>query len=128
MCCDYLCLAVLPEVNISAIDPVLPGGNLVLTCSATGDTPLIYMWTMAGEKKVMNADNSTGKFTINNLQKKQFGIYTCKVSNNLGSGASNITVQQASECCSREFSLSFYNIVCCIDIIPAPYMTIRLIY
>ena len=96
-------------VSISSIDPVPLGENIVLNCSATGDTPLMYTWTRKGSINVINATNrSTGTLTLSNLTNNQFALYTCNVSNQLGSGASKITVQQASECCCHKFFLSFY--------------------
>jgi len=84
-------------VNIATIDPVVPESNVTLNCSATGDTPLTYQWTMEGNDTTINTDTSTGMLTLTNVTEDQFGTYICNVSNALGDGVSNITVVQASK-------------------------------
>ena len=88
-----------PEVTIATIDLVVPGDDVTLNCSATGDTPLTYQWTMEGNDTTINTDTSTGILTLTNVMEDQFGTYICNVSNVLGNGVSNITVVQASKYC-----------------------------
>jgi len=80
-------------VTIALIHPVVPGDNVTLNCSATGDTPLTYQWTMEGNDTTINTDTSTGILTLINITGNQFGTYICNVSNALGDGVSNIVVQ-----------------------------------
>ena len=88
---------VIPQVNISAIDPVVPGDNVTLNCSATGSTPLTYQWTVEGSDTTINTDTSTGILTLTNFMESQFGTYICNVSNVLGNEVNSITVEQASK-------------------------------
>ena len=91
--------AVIPEVTIATIDLVVTGDDVTLNCSATGDTPLTYQWTVESNDTTINTDNSTGILTLTNFMEGQFGTYICNVSNVLGNGISNITVEQASKYC-----------------------------
>ena len=84
-------------MTIATIDPVVPGDNVTLNCSATGDTPLTYQWTMEGSDTTINTDTSTGILTLTNFMEDQFGTYMCNVSNILGDGVSNITIEQAGK-------------------------------
>ena len=79
------------------IDPVVPESNVTLNCSATGDTPLTYQWTMEGNDTTINTDTSTGILALTNFMEGQFGTYICNVSNGFGDGVSNITIEQASK-------------------------------
>ena len=88
---------VIPEVTIATTDPAVPGDNVTLNCSATGDTPLTYQWTMEGNDTTIITDTSTGILTLTNFTEDQFGTYICNVSNALGDKVSNITVVQASK-------------------------------
>ena len=94
-----LTLAAAPEVTIAEVGLAIPGDNVTLTCSATGDTPLTYQWTMQGSTHILNSDNSTGTLELLNIAESQFGTYTCTVSNALGEGVSNVTIEQASKYC-----------------------------
>ena len=87
---------VIPEVTVATIDLVVPGDDATLNCSATGDTPLIYQWTMEGNDTTINTDTSTGTLTLTNFMEDQFGTYICNVSNVLGNEMRNITVERAS--------------------------------
>ena len=82
-------------MTIVPINPAIPGDNVTLNCSATGDTPLTYQWTMEGNDTTINTDTSTGILTLTNFMESQYGTYICNVSNVLGNGMSNITVEQA---------------------------------
>ena len=84
-------------MTIATIDPAIPRDNVTLNCSATGDTPLTYQWTMEGNDTTINTDKSTGMLTLTNITEDQFGTYICNVSNALGDGVSNTTVVQASK-------------------------------
>ena len=84
-------------MTIATIDPVVPGDNVTLNCSATGDTPLTYQWTMEGNDTTINTNTSTGILILTNFMDGQFGTFICNVSNVLGNGMSNITVEQASK-------------------------------
>ena len=84
-------------MTIATIEPVVPGDNVTLNCSATGDTPLTYQWTTEGNETIINTDTSTGILTLIHLMEDQYGTYICNVSNVLGSEVNSITVVQASE-------------------------------
>ena len=87
----------IPEVTTDEVDPAVPGDNVTLQCSATGDTPFTYQWTMQGSTEVLNSDTSMGRLKLLEIKESQFGTYICSVSNALGIGASNVTIEQASE-------------------------------
>ena len=87
----------MPQVTISAIYPAVPGDNVTLNCSATGDIPLTYQWTMEGSDTTINTDTSTGILTLTNFMEDQFGTYMCNVSNVLGNGLNSINIEQASK-------------------------------
>ena len=95
--CSLITLVAAPEVTIAEVGLAVPGDNITLTCSATGDTPFTYQWTMQGSTDVLNSDNSTGTLELLNIAESQIGTYICTVSNDLGEGVSNITVEQASK-------------------------------
>ena len=84
-------------MTIAPIDPAVPGHDVTLNCSATGDTPLTYQWTMEGNDTTINTDTSKGILTLTNFMESQYGAYICNVSNDLGDGVSNITIEQASK-------------------------------
>ena len=86
-------------MTIADIEVALPGDNVTLNCSATGDTPLTYQWTIQGSADVINSDNSTGTLELLNIAESQIGTYTCTVSNALGEGVSDVTIEQASKYC-----------------------------
>ena len=87
----------IPEVTTDEVDPAVPGDNVTLQCSATGDTPFTYQWTMQGSTDVLNNDTSMGILQLLEIKESQFGTYICSVSNALGMDASNVTIEQASE-------------------------------
>ena len=88
-----LCCADIPVVSIDEVNPLIPGENVTLNCSATGDRPLTYQWTM---QAILNSDNSTGILNLTGIGESDFTAYTCTVSNTLGSDESNITLEQGS--------------------------------
>ena len=94
---NSLTLVAAPEVTIAEVGLAVPGDNVTLTCSATGDTPFTYQWTMQGSADVLNSDNSTGTLELLNIAESQIGTYTCTVSNDLGEGVSDVTIEQASK-------------------------------
>ena len=85
----------IPEVTTEEVDPAVPGDNVTLSCSATGDTPLIYQWTMEGSSVVLNTDNTTGSLDLVNIQEDQFGTYLCTVTNSLGTATGEVTLERA---------------------------------
>ena len=87
----------IPEVTTDEVDPAIPGDNVTLQCSATGDTPFTYQWTMQGSTEVLNNDTTVGILQLPDIEENKFGTYMCSVTNALGMGASNVTVIQASE-------------------------------
>ena len=93
----YFFYTALPEVSIADVEAALPGDSVILNCSATGDTPLTYQWTMEGSTDIINTDNSTGILTLTDITLTDFGTYTCNVSNTLGNTESDVSLQQASE-------------------------------
>ena len=99
-------------MTIATIDPVTPGDNATLNCSATGDTPLTYQWTMEGNDTTINTDTSKGILTLTNVTEDQFGTYICNVSNALGDGVSSIVVQPSELIYARMNSLrAVYHII-----------------
>ena len=95
--CSLITPVAAPEVTIAEVGLAVPGDNVTLTCSATGDTPFTYQWTMQGSADVINSDNSTGTLELLNIAESQIGTYICTVSNAVGEGVSNITIEQASK-------------------------------
>ena len=93
----HLHVTVMPKVAIVDVDLAIPGDNVTLNCSATGDTPLTYQWTMQGSSGILNSDTSDGILELMDIQERQFGTYICTVSNALGVGVSNVTIEQASK-------------------------------
>ena len=83
-------------MTIGDVDLAVPGDNVTLNCSATGDSPLTYQWTMQGNSTILNSDNSTGILNLTDIGVSDFTAYTCTVSNALGSGESSITLEQGS--------------------------------
>ena len=92
-----MCYTGLPEVSVDDVEAALPGDNVTLNCSAAGDNPLTYQWTMQGSTDSLNTDNTTGILTLTDITMNDFGTYTCTVSNVLGSTASDVTLEQASK-------------------------------
>ena len=88
---------VVPSVSIADIEPAFVGDDVTLNCSATGDIPLIYQWTMEGSTDVLNSDNTTGELNLTNIEVSDFGTYVCAVSNALQSSTASITLEQASK-------------------------------
>ena len=73
------------------------GDDVTLNCSATGDTPLVYQWTMQDSDIILNSDNTTGVLILTSITGAEFGTYVCTVSNNLANTTANIDVIQASK-------------------------------
>ena len=67
---------------------------MTLTCSATGDTPLVYQWTMQDSDIILNSDNTTGILMLTSITEAEFGTYVCTVSNALGMATSDIALEQ----------------------------------
>ena len=84
-------------MTIIDVNLAIPGDNVTLKCSATGDTPLIYQWTIQGNSEILNSDTSSGILELMDIQESQFGTYICTVSNALGVGVSNTVIEQASK-------------------------------
>ena len=84
-------------MTIGDVDLAVPGENVTLNCSATGDRPLTYQWTMQGSSTILNSDNSTGTLELVDIQESQFGTYTCTVTNDLGEGTDSVDLEQASK-------------------------------
>lgn len=89
-----MCYTVLLEVSIDDVEAALPGDNITLTCSPTGDTPFMFQWTMHDSISILTTDM---KLELIDIQENQFGTYICSVSNAQGRGTTNITIEQASE-------------------------------
>ena len=86
-------------MTINDVGLAVPGDNVTLTCSATGDTPFIYQWTIEGNNStdILNTNTSSGILTLTNIVESDFGIYTCEVFNALGNDAESIVLEQASK-------------------------------
>ena len=114
-CSPYISAA-LPEVSIEGIEAALIGDNVTLNCTATGDTPFTYQWTVQGSTDILNEDSSSGiltsvqgstdilnegsssgVLTLTNITMTDFETYTCEVFNILGSSASDIVLEQGSK-------------------------------
>ena len=98
-CVIVITYADIPVVSITdEIDPLIPGDNVTLTCSATGDTPFTYQWTIEGNSTdILNTNTSSGILTMTNIVESDFGTYTCEVFNALGDDAESIVLEQASK-------------------------------
>ena len=90
-------LVAVPEVSTDEVNIAIPGDNVTLNCTATGDTPLTYQWTVQGSSDILNNDQNTGILELMNIHESQFGIYICNVSNALGTGTSKVTIERASK-------------------------------
>ena len=77
------------------VDPAVPGDNVTLNCTATGDTPLVYQWTTEGSTTVIDSDNATGTLELADIQENQFGTYVCTVTNDLGVATNEVILEQA---------------------------------
>ena len=84
-------------MTIIDVNLAIPGDNVTLNCSATGDTPLTYQWTIQGNSDILNSDTSSGILELMDIQESQFGTYICTVSNALGVGVSSTVIEQASK-------------------------------
>ena len=100
-------------MTIGDVDLAVPGDNVTLSCSATGDTPLTYQWTMQGNSTVLNSNNSTGTLELVDIQESQFGTYTCTVTNDLGEGTDSVDLERASKSIPQQIYRSFYVIFPC---------------
>ena len=62
---------------------------------ATGDPPITYTWVLRGQENIrLNSDPTNCNFTT---QAKQYGVYICITTNNLGTDAASIDIIQASK-------------------------------
>ena len=84
----------LPNVTVDDVDVALPGDNVTLNCSATGDTPFTFQWTMQDSTAILSTDMT---LELMDITEDQFGTYICSVTNALGEGTSNVTIERASE-------------------------------
>ncbi|CAI8053582.1 hypothetical protein GBAR_LOCUS29303 [Geodia barretti] len=84
-----------PSVSIANIETAVAGDDVTLNCTATGDTPLVYQWTIEGSTTVLNSDNTTGTLELADIQENQFGTYVCTVTNDLGMATSEVILEQA---------------------------------
>ena len=116
MIVELLLYADIPVVSITdEIDPLITGDNVTLTCSATGDTPFTYQWTIEGNNTdILNTNTSSGILTFTNIVESDFGTYTCEVFNALGNDAESIVLEQASKLLffahlASHFSISLYS-------------------
>ena len=94
---SYTTYIAIPEATTDETDPAIPGDNVTLQCSATGDTPFTYQWTMQGSTDVLNNDTTVGILQLPDIEESQFGTYICSVSNALGMDAISVTIEQASQ-------------------------------
>ena len=96
------CSVDLLEVTIADVDPALPGDSVTLNCSATGDTPFTYQWTMQGISDILNSDTSSGILVLTDIALTDFGTYICNVSNIFGSSTSDANLEQGGKlfCCN----------------------------
>ena len=103
-------------MTINDVGLAVPGDNVTLTCSATGDTPFIYQWTIEGNSTdILNTNTSVGILELMDIQESQFVTYICTVINDLGQGMSSVNVVQAGmlyfmTCPER--NVSFYKLCC----------------
>ena len=91
----FFLIAELPEVTIADVDIAVSGDDVTLNCSATGSTPLTYQWTREGSNTILNSNTSTGILFLTDIMASEIGTYVCNVSNIVGNGLSNITIELA---------------------------------
>ena len=77
------------------VEAALVGDDITLNCSATGDSPLVYQWTMQGSSTILNSDNTTGILALMDITASDFGTYVCEVSNYLGMATSDVILEEA---------------------------------
>ena len=72
-------------------DPVALGAMIELACVATNGTPpLTFTWTRDSDgMEVFNSTSGVYSFTVAN---DNTGLYTCNISNPLGSNTTSVTV------------------------------------
>ena len=95
MSVNNIFLSDVPEVTTDVVDPAVVGDDVTLNCTASGDPPLVYQWTLEGNTTVLNSDNTTGTLELTDIQENEFGTYVCTVTNDLGTTTSEVTLEQA---------------------------------
>ena len=83
-----------PDVTVGDVDVALPGDNVTLNCSAIGDTPFTFQWTMQDSTAILSTDMT---LELMDITEDQFGTYICNVTNALGEGTSSVIIERASE-------------------------------
>ncbi len=73
--------------------PVIIGTSIIIECSASGDTPINYMWEQVGQGGVVLSTEES--FTLMVTDVSQYGMYRCTATNILGSDSGTVDVVQA---------------------------------
>ena len=84
-------------MSVADVEAALVGDDITLNCSATGDSPLVYQWTMQGSSTILNSDNTTGILALMDITASDFGTYVCEVSNDLTTSSANTSLELASK-------------------------------
>ena len=72
-------------------EPVVLGEDFILTCNATGDEPIDYVWTRESDMMMTNGT----KLTVVTATAADIGLYRCNASNLFGEDSATVTVVQA---------------------------------
>ncbi len=68
-------------VSLPQSQTVVAGSNVIFNITATGASPLYYVWCLNGNKMGGSLDDTTGSFTITNVQDASAGVWQVKVYN-----------------------------------------------
>ncbi len=66
-----------------------------MNCSASGDTPISYMWEQVVPGGVVLSTEESFTLMVTNVS--QYGMYRCTATNILGSDSGTVDVVQASK-------------------------------
>ena len=72
-------------------EPVVLGDNFTLTCNATGDEPIDYVWTRESDMIITNGTT----LVVVSATAGDIGTYRCNATSVFGEDSATVTVVQA---------------------------------
>ena len=72
-------------------EPVVLGEDFTLTCNATGDEPIDYVWTRESDMVMTNGT----KLMVASATAADIGFYQCNATNLFGEDSATVTVVEA---------------------------------